>query len=102
MQFCLEAWYPTHPGETCKTANPAAHCSDKAHQTHAVLLILPLICLIEIKQRWSADTIIEWRIAEHKMQQDPPLSSTGDRQTSEAMAFVSPLQRQKPLCCQID
>lgn len=35
-------------------------------------------------------------------EQDPPLSSTGDRQTSKPMAFVSPLQRQQPLCCQID
>lgn len=36
------------------------------------------------------------------MYRDPPLSSTGDRQTSKPMAFVSPLQRKKPLCCQID
>lgn len=33
---------------------------------------------------------------------DPPSSPTGDRQTSKPMAFVSSLQRQEPLCCQID
>lgn len=45
---------------------------------------------------------MKWKIAEHKMYPDPPLSSTGDRQTSKLMAFVSALQRQKLLCCQID
>lgn len=46
--------------------------------------------------------IMKCRIAEQNIQQDPPLSSTGDRQTSESMAFVSRLQRQQLLCCQID